>query len=113
MGFEEQIKNKINEFGGIEELLIKLRWLECNSDPITSNMICQIGLFYGLTFRIETDWIKDTKRIRHFLEEAIERFQSLNELKHDRTLDFLIELISFQLQYVKGIKFLNIDLYIR
>lgn len=103
MKLQEIIKGKIEEFGGSSlfiDNLENISYRVSSGDRFWINMLMiQISGILNTEIRI----IEHTLECKRLYQETINILKNVDENQKDKTIIFTIELLEYQLDYVKGV----------
>jgi hypothetical protein len=102
MTLQEQITQKINDFGGIEKLTTDMQRLRIfsNEKKWFDNMIIYFNGLFSQIVDVEAHAVE----YRKASIDTIEYLDEFNSTRNEPTIKFLIDLITFKLSYASGIR---------
>lgn len=102
MKLQQLLIQKIDDFGGIERLTADMQKLRefTNEKKWYDNMIIYFNSLYIQKVDVESHAVEYYEASR----DTIDFLEDLNKTRTDVTNEFLIDLISFKLKYVSGIR---------
>lgn len=102
MTLQKKMTTKIDEFGGIEKLTLELNRLRvfATKKNLFDNMIFYFNSLYNQIVDVEGYAIE----YRQSSLETIDFLEEFNKERKESTISFLIDLISFKLSSVAGIR---------
>ena len=102
MTLQQLMTQKIDEFSGIEQLSLELEKFRSfsNEKKYFNNIIIYFNGLYNQIVDVENHAVS----YRQATLESIQFLEKFNETRNEPTINFLIDLINFKLEYVQDIK---------
>ncbi len=102
MTLQEQMKKKIDDFGGISFLTLQMEKLR--SQTKEKNWYNNMIIYFNSLYTQEIDVVSHTLDYHQATVDTVDFLKSFNKNLNDKTNEFLIELIRFKLQSVAKIR---------